>query len=263
MRPIDMLISVWHIFTAIADIGLLSFILYKIYKMLKRTNAMQIIRAAVVVLGVYALAFLFRLNTILYLLQILAPGIIVGFAIVFQPEIRKICLRLGQNRWFKIGKRSRDTALDAILTAADILSKKKCGMLIVFPRHTNLSDIIQSGTKLDANITSELLVMIYSTETPYHDGAGIVMGKKLAAAGCFLPLSEQYDIKKTFGTRHRAALGLSEVSDAVVLVVSEETSAISLAYGGELHYDMSLDDIRKVLERLLWISGNSEIEVAQ
>lgn len=262
MRPIDILLSVWRILTAIADIGLLAFIFYKLYKMLKRTNAIQIIRAVVVVLGVYALAFFFRLNTIMYLLELLTPGIIVGFAIVFQPEIRKICLRIGQNKWFKIGKRSRDTALDAVLTAADILSKKKCGMLIVFPRHTNLADIEQSGTRLDANVTSELLVMIYSTETPYHDGAGIVMGNKLTSAGCFLPLSEQYDIKKTFGTRHRAALGLSEVSDAVVLIVSEETSAISLAYGGELHYDMQLDDIRKVLERLLEISGNSESEGA-
>ena len=120
-------------------------------------------------------------------------------------------------------------------------------------RHTKLDDLIQSGTKLNADLSSSLLVTIFGMDTPLHDGACLIQGGKVIAAGCFLPLSEQYDIKKTFGTRHRAALGLSEVSDAVVLVVSEESGALSLAYDSKLHYDLSVKDLTKILENLLEI----------
>ena len=138
-----------------------------------------------------------------------------------------------------------------------MLSKQKRGMLAVFMRHTKMDDILQSGTKLNADLSSSLLVTIFGMDTPLHDGACFIQGGKLIAAGCFLPLSEQYDIKKTFGTRHRAALGLSEISDAVVLVVSEETGAMSLAYDSKLHYDLSATEITKILENLLEITPES------
>jgi diadenylate cyclase len=144
------------------------------------------------------------------------------------------------------------------LIAAEILSKQKRGMLVVFMRHTKLDNIMETGTRVNADLSSNLLVTIFGHDTPFHDGACVIQGGKLLAAGCFLPLSEQYDIKKTFGTRHRAALGQSETSDAVVLVVSEENGAISLAYNSQLHYDLSMEQVTQILETQLDITPDEQ-----
>ena len=181
------------------------------------------------------------------------PALLVGFVLVFQPEIRKILLKLGQAEWFNSRKKtlySSDT-IQNVLLAADTLSKQKRGMLVVFLRKTKLENISDTGEKLDAKISASLLVTIFVFDTPLHDGACVIQDDRVVAAGCFLPLSEQYDIKKTYGTRHRAALGTSEVSDSVVLVVSEETGAISLAYDSVLHYDLSMSQLTTDLTRLL------------
>ena len=140
-----------------------------------------------------------------------------------------------------------------------MLSKQKRGMLAVFMRNTQLENYIQTGTKLNADLSSTLLITIFGKDTSLHDGACFIKGGKLVAAGCFLPVSENYTIKKTYGTRHRAALGLSEVSDAVVLVVSEESGALSLAYDSKLNYDLSSDEIRKILENLLEITSEQKV----
>lgn len=214
----------------ILDIAVLSFIIYKIYDFMTKSNSIQILKAAIIVLLAYLLASIFKLDTILGLLRLIAPALIIAFAVIFQPEMRKLFLKIGQNRWFVYGSRSKDTYIDSVVTAAEMLSSQKRGMLVVFLRHTKLDDLLLSGTMLNADLTSGLLVTIFGHDTPFHDGACVVQGGKLLSAGVFLPLSEDYNIKKTFGTRHRAALGLSEVSDAVVLIVSEENGAISLAY---------------------------------
>ena len=138
------------------------------------------------------------------------------------------------------------------------MSLQKRGMLVVFVRHTKMDDLMVSGTNLNADLTSPLLGTIFGWDSPLHDGACFIQGGKLIAAGCFLPLSERYDIKKTFGTRHRAALGLSEQTDAVILIVSEETGAISLAYESNLYYDLTIPEITKVLENLLDITPNTQ-----
>ena len=257
LKSTESLFSFYNILRPIIDVGILAFILYKAYRILVKTNGIQIIKAAVIVLLSYALAILLNLDTLLWLLNLAAPVLIVGFAIVFQPEIRKLFLRLGQNQWFAFGSRSKHTYVDSVLIAADMLSKQKRGMLAVFLRHTKLDDVMQTGTRLNADLTSSLLVTIFGMDTPLHDGACFIQGGKLLSAGCFLPLSEQYDIKKTFGTRHRAALGLSEVSDAAILVVSEETGAISLAYDSKLHYDLSINELTKILENLLEITPDA------
>ncbi len=257
MKSIDSIATVYNYIRPILDIGFLAFILYKAYELIVKTNSIQILKAAVIVAVAYVLAVLLKLETLMWIFQTIAPVLLIALAIVFQPEVRKMFLRLGQNQWFAFGKRSKHTYVDSVLIAAEMLSKQKRGMLAVFLRHTKLDDIIQSGTKLDADLSSSLLVTIFGMDTPLHDGACLIQGGKIVAAGCFLPLSEQYDIKKTFGTRHRAALGLSEVSDAVVLVVSEETGAISLAYDSKLHYDLSVKDITKILENLLEITPDA------
>ncbi len=247
-----------NIIRPIADVLIMTFLLYKAYQIIVKTNAMQIIKAAVVVAFFYAFAVIFKLSTLLWILAKIAPGLAIGFAIIFQPELRKVFLKIGQNDWFSFGNRSRHTYVDAVLIAAETLSKMKKGMLVVFSRHTRLGDIIDTGTKINADISSALLVTIFGHETPLHDAACIVQNGKIIAAGCFLPLSEQYDIKKTFGTRHRAALGLCEQTDAVVLVVSEESGAISLAYDSKLHYDLKIDQITKILTDLLEISSDQK-----
>ena len=228
--------------------------LYKAYEIIVKTNSIQLIKSAVIVAVAYLVAYLLRLQTLLWIFNIILPVLFVSFAIIFQPEIRKLFLKLGQSQWFAFGNRSKHSYVDSVLIAADMLSKQKRGMLAVFLRHTKHEDIIQTGTKLNADLSSSLLVTIFGMDTPLHDGACFIQGGKLVSAGCFLPLSEQYDIKKTFGTRHRAALGLSEISDAVVLVVSEESGALSLAYDSKLHYDLSVKEITKILENLLEIT---------
>lgn len=257
MKSAESLINIYNILRPIIDIGVLTFLFYKAYTIVVKTNGIQIIKAGIVVAIAYASAILLNLQTVVWIFNAIAPVLLVAFAIVFQPELRKMFLKLGQSQWFAFGSRSKHTYVDSVLIAAEMLSKQKRGMLAVFVRHTKMEDILQSGTKLNADLSSSLLVTIFGMDTPLHDGACFIQGGKLLAAGCFLPLSEQYDIKKTFGTRHRAALGLSEISDAVVLIVSEETGAISLAYDSKLHYDLSSTEITKILENLLEITPES------
>ncbi|GMO46916.1 MAG: diadenylate cyclase CdaA [Treponemataceae bacterium] len=253
MGAFDNLSRIFYAVRPVIDVGVLAFMLYKAYGLIVKTNGMQIIRAAVVVALAYGLAALLRLSTLLWILQTLAPGLLIGFAIVFQPELRKLFLKLGQGSWFSITNRSKHSFIDSVLLAADMLSNQKRGMLTVFARRTGLKDIMDTGTRLNADITSSLLVTIFGHDTPLHDGAVIIADGKIAAAGCFLPLSEQRDIRKTFGTRHRAALGVCEETDAVVLVVSEETGAISLAYDSQLFYDLTTEQLTKTLETQLEI----------
>ncbi|MDR0640866.1 MAG: diadenylate cyclase CdaA [Treponema sp.] len=235
----------------VLDVGILAFLLYKAFDFLARTQAIQLVKGAGFLTLVYGVAFLFRLTTLQWLLQTLAPGILVGIAIVFQPELRKIIMRLGQGDIFRPDTKPRIGQLDAVITAAEILSQERRGALIVFSRKINIRNIIDTGTRMNADISSPLIVAVFEFDGPLHDGAMIVQGGRIAAAGCFLPLSEQQGIRKSFGTRHRAALGMSEESDAVILVVSEETGAISLAFDSKIYYDLSTLEITRRLRNLL------------
>lgn len=258
MLAVQTLLKIYSYISPVIDIAIIAFILYKAYELIIKTNAVQILRAAIIIALFYFGAFILKLDTLLWILNIISPGLLVCFVIVFHPELRKVILKLGQKQWFTFGKRSKHTHVDAVLIAADQLSKMKRGMLAVFVRQTKLDDIIGTGTGIDATLSSALLYTIFSHDTPLHDAACILENGRIVAAGCFLPLSEQYDIKKTFGTRHRAALGLAEQTDAVVLVVSEETGAISLAYDSKLHYDLSITELTKTLEELLDITSDSQ-----
>lgn len=258
MVGIERLLHIYDYIRPFLDILILAYLLYKIYDFMSKTNSVQIIKAVIIIAVAYGIAVLLNLQTLLWLLNIIAPTLVIALAVIFQPEIRKLFLRIGQNGWFAFGTRSKHTYVDAVLIAAEMLSKQRRGMLAVFIRHTKMDNIIQTGTRLNADLSSSLLLTIFGKDTSLHDGACIIQGGKLLAAGCFLPLSEDYNIKKTFGTRHRAALGLSEQSDAVVLVVSEETGALSLAYDSKLNYDLTSNEIRKILENLLDITPENK-----
>ena len=256
---VERFLHIYDYIRPVLDVVVLTFLLYKAYDFIVKTNGLQMLKALVILAIAYAIAFFLDLQTVLWILKMMAPARVVAFALVFQPEIRKLFLRIGQNGWFAFGKRSKHTYVDAVLIAAEILSNQRRGMLAVFMRQTQMENIIQTGTRLNADLSSSLLLTIFGKDTSLHDGACFIQGNKLIAAGCFLPTSDNYTIKKTFGTRHRAALGLSEVTDAVVLVVSEETGALSLAYDSKLNYDLSLSEVRKVLENLLDITPEERV----
>lgn len=231
--------------------AILAFLLYKAYGLLVKTQAMQLVKGAGLLVLVYGAAFLLKLATLQWILTMLGPGLFIAIAIVFQPELRKIFISLGQGDLFRPGSRPQIGQLEAVVTAAELLSRKRRGALVVFPRKVNIKNIVDTGTKIYGEISSSLIIAVFEFDGPLHDGAMVIQHDRIAAAGCYLPLSEQQDIRKSFGTRHRASLGMSEQSDAVVLVVSEETGALSLAYDAKLYYDLSPMEVTGKLKALL------------
>ena len=254
------LLSFYDLLRPVLDVALLAFLLYKGYELLERTQALPLVKGAGFLVLVYGIAFFLNLTTLRWVLTIIAPGLFIAIAIVFQPELRKIIMRLGQGEFFRPDTKPRIGQLDAVVTAAELLSQQKRGMLVVFPRKINLKNINETGTRINAEISSSLIVAIFEFDGPLHDGAMVIQNGKIAAAGCFLPLSERQDIRKNFGTRHRASLGMAEQSDAVILVVSEETGAISLAYDAKLYYDLSTNDVTRKLMELLDKGSRKEAE---
>jgi diadenylate cyclase len=254
----------YDVFRIMLDVAILSFLIYKAYEILVKTQAVQIIRGAGLLAGLYGLSEILRLATLQWILKTLGPSLVVMIAVVFQPELRKIFLRLGQADFFRLGNSPGQNAVhtEAVIAAAEILSRKKRGALIVFPRRVKLQNILDTGTLIRAEISSTLIVTVFEFDGPLHDGAMLIQNGKIEAAGCFLPLSEQQDIRKSFGTRHRAALGMSEQSDAVILVISEETGAISLAYDTKLYYDLSPIEAQRKLKDLLnkGVGGKKELK---
>ncbi|MCL2804593.1 MAG: diadenylate cyclase CdaA [Treponema sp.] len=252
--------SIYDYIRPVLDVALLAFILYKAYELLEKTQALPLVKGAGFLALVYGIAYLFNLTTLKWVLTMIAPGLFIAIAIVFQPELRKIIMRLGQTEFFRPSVIAQIGKLDAVITAAELLSQRRRGMIVVFPRKINLKHIIDTGTKINAEISSSLIVAIYEYDGPLHDGAMVIHGGKIAAAGCFLPLSERQDIRKNFGTRHRASLGMAEQSDAVTLIVSEETGAISLAYDAKLYYDLSSAEVTRKLMELLDKGSRKEAE---
>jgi diadenylate cyclase len=255
------ILAIYDLIRPALDVALLAFIVYKGYELLEKTQALPLVKGAGFLALIYGIAYLLNLTTLRWVLTIIAPGLFIAVAIVFQPELRKIFMRLGQGEFFRPNATVHIGKLDAVITAAELLAEQKRGMLVVFPRKINVKNIVDTGTKINAEISSSLIVAVFQFDGPLHDGAMVVHGGKIAAAGCFLPLSERQDIRKNFGTRHRAALGMAEQSDAVVLVVSEERGSISLAYDAKLYYDMSPTEVTRKLMELLDKGSRKEAPV--
>ncbi len=241
------------------DVVVLAFLIYQVYRMLLQNNALPAIKGVVAAAALYALAYVLKLDTMLWILNKFASAIIIIVAIIFQSEIRNFFVKVGQSRFFKGRQRTIGTEVESVVSAAEILSSMKRGALVVFARQTGLKNIIDTGTILNADISSSLIVTIFGKDTALHDGAVVISGKKIVSAGCFLPLSEQKGIRQSFGTRHRAALGMAETTDAVVLIVSEETGAISLAYSSNLYYDLKHDELISTLNNLV-VQGHTQSE---
>lgn len=253
MESLLQLPIIGEIILPLIDIAAVAYLLYKIYTTIAQTNAVGIVKVMVYLACVYLLARLFQLQTLSWILERSATVLLIVLAIIYQPELRRAFTRLwsGNRGFFRFGSQTTSEQIDTIINALDVLSTKRRGALIVFPRKLGVRGVLDSGTKLNADLSSALILTIFDHDTPLHDGAVIVQGKKIVYAGCFLPLSEQADIRKSFGARHRAALGMAEDTDAVVLAVSEETGALSLAYNANLYYDLFPETVKRMLIALM------------
>ena len=240
----------------IVDILVVAFLIYKVIMMVRSTSAARIAKSVLIILilaGVTQLLNMYLLNYILD--KILEIGL-VALIVVFQPELRRMLERFG-GRFFtnlieilsvKEEQREIDRVIEQTVQACEIMAKERTGVLIVFERSIPLLEYQKSGTVVDACVSSELLRNLFFTKASLHDGAVIIRNDRIAAAGCVLPLTENHNISSDLGTRHRAGIGISEVSDAVVVIVSEETGTISVAIGGMLKRQLSPEILQKMLE---------------
>jgi diadenylate cyclase len=233
--------TVWSVLATIADILILTFVFYKLLMLIRGTRAVQLIRGIIVIIIVVVLSDLLGLHTIGWILDKLWAGIIVALAVIFQPELRRALEQIGRGQFFSFGNVGKELAasdmlrvIDEITGALVACAKTKTGVLLVIERETGLNDYIETGIAVDALVTEQFLTNIFVKNTPLHDGAAIIRGDRVLAAACFLPLTDNPYISLDLGTRHRAAIGISEVSDALVLIVSEETGIISCSRDGKL-----------------------------
>lgn len=221
------------------DIALVSITVYYILHWLKGSRSFQLLKGVFLLVGLFSLSKVLGLTTIEWLLQKMAAIILILLIVVFQPELRRGLERLGRNvfRWSMLwGPRTKDMAIITRLTkAVEILSEKKTGALIIVEQNTGLSEYTELGVAIDAQISAELLLAIFHTQSPLHDGAVIIQNERITAASCLLPISDVNFVNQKLGTRHRAAIGISEISDALVIVVSEETGGIAIAENGILN----------------------------
>lgn len=235
----------------LVDILIVTYFLYRLYQMLKNTRAASLVKGLLVLLLAALASKSLHLHVINWLLEKSMTVVLVALPVVFQPELRRALEQIGRGRLFRktvvLDEEEVEHMLSALVTAVMAMSRNRIGALIVLERETGLDDYIETGTQIDALISHEMFLNIFIPNTPLHDGAVIIRANRIKAAGCLLPLTEARNLSKELGTRHRAAIGLSEQTDALVLVVSEETGTISLARGGILQRYLTAEDIKDLL----------------
>ncbi len=237
------------------DIFIVAYLIYKIIFWIKETRAWTLLKGILVIFIFYIFASVLKLNTITWILTNTISVGIIAIIVVFQPELRRALEQLGKGKMFELFAKDNDNndekatakTIDEILKAADKMGSVKTGALILIEKDVPLGELERTGIPIDAVVTSQLLINIFEKDTPLHDGAVIIRNNRVAAATCFLPLTESNDISMELGTRHRAAIGASEVSDAYVIVVSEETGYISMAKDGVLYRNISTETLRGML----------------
>ena len=228
----------------IFDIIVVAAILYKFYQMIQDTRAITLVKGLMVIAALTIICGQLNLHVMTWLLQKSSDWLLIALPILFQPELRRALEHLGQGKFIKdsvalLDKKEADAVVGEIVKTAKKLSQTKTGALMVIEREMKLNDISVTGIQIDGIISSEFLLNVFIVNTPLHDGAAIIRGNRLISAACVLPLTENHELSTELGTRHRAAIGLSEQCDALIVVVSEETGTISVAEGGRLmrHFD--------------------------
>ena len=245
------------------DIILVAIIVYYCIKFARDTRTGHLIRGVILILVLYQLAILMNLSALTYILKNTIQLSFVAIIIVFQPELRAGLERIGRVKFSTIRNLQTiskgdynsmtNTMIDSVCESCRILSERRIGALMVFELSVKLGDILDTGIGVDASITPQTVITIFFPNTPLHDGAVIIRDNKIASAGCLLPLSKNLEISKELGTRHRAAVGITETSDALAVVVSEETGKISYALDGKIHIGISEDQLRNLLKDKLLI----------
>lgn len=243
------------------DITLVWYVLYKLIMMIRGTKAIQLLKGIVIVLAVRMASIVLDLQTLQWLTY---QAILWGFLVIiilFQPELRRALEQLGRGSLFSRSAKSEEEKLEqilhAVIQACNYMAKRRIGALISFERETGIDDYAETGIPIDGELTHELLTNIFTPNTPLHDGAVIISGEKIVAAACYLPLSESPFISKELGTRHRAAIGISEVTDALTITVSEETGGISCTKNGEIHRDLDQEELKKLLTSNLSVNNKA------
>lgn len=228
------------------DILIVAYIIYKLIQLVRGTRAVQLLKGIFVLVITWGLSTWFNLYTLKWLMNQMFTFGVVSVLIIFQPELRRALEQLGRGKLFSRSSMPDEEvsrSINELIKAVNYLAKRKIGALIVFERDTGLNEYTESGIKMESRMSSELLINIFIPNTPLHDGAVIIRGGQIAAAACYLPLSENPFISKELGTRHRAAIGVSEVTDAISVVVSEETGQVSLAINGLVVRDIKEESL--------------------
>ncbi|MGX4598182.1 MULTISPECIES: diadenylate cyclase CdaA [Clostridia] len=238
----------------IVDILIVAYLFYKIFMFIKDTRAEQVFKGILLLLVATQLSDTFKLHTLYWILVNALDFGVIAALIIFQPELRAGLEHIGRAKFNIFGKNGTNTpeetlnkTIEEIVEALYSLSRQKIGALIIMERQTKIGEIINTGTSIDGEVSRQLLINIFIPNTPLHDGAVVIRGSQVKAAACFLPLTESKDLSKDLGTRHRAAVGVSEVSDCISLVVSEETGDVSIAKAGKLYRNISKDRMTNIL----------------
>lgn len=255
-------ISVW----SIVDILVVSYIFYKGYMLIKETRAEQLLKGILLIVALIPISYLLKLDMLYFILNKTLTIGVLSVVIIFQPEIRRALEHLGRSAFDENHNisdvRQREVVVDEIVTAVENLADTKTGALIAIEQGTGLGEVLASGTIIDAVVSSALLENIFVVNTPLHDGATIIREDRIYASGCVLPLTNNNSINKKLGTRHRAGIGLSENSDALVIIVSEETGVISLAIGGRLTRNYDKEKLKKTLLSIMKSKDNKKVKSA-
>jgi diadenylate cyclase len=224
-----------HWWVDVLDIVILAFIIYQLLQLIRGTHAAQVVLGGAVLAALFWASQWLDLQAVNWLIRTFLPYAVFGILVIFQPEIRKVLAHLGKRPLGGVfGSPRTEEILDEIVLATTTLSKKKIGAILVLEREMGLKSYIETGIGLDAHLTYDLLINIFTPGTPLHDGAVVVQGNRIAAAACFLPLTINPELSRTLGSRHRAAIGITEDTDAVAVVVSEETGTVSMVEGGRI-----------------------------
>ena len=246
----------------VVDVLIVSLLIYEALKLIRGTRAVQMATGMVLVLLLFYVSQLFPLQTVSWLIRNILAYVVFAAIVLFQTDIRRALSHLGSAPFFRYFGRAERAAetIEEVITAAGLLSKRKVGALIVIEREIGLRNYSESGIPIDAEVSYDLLTTIFQPSTPMHDGAVIIQEERIAAASCFLPLTVRPGLDRDLGTRHRAAIGLTEESDALAVVVSEERGEISLAARGTLHRNLTSDDLRTRLQAAMlsrrWVAGD-------
>lgn len=255
-------LSTLKIVTSILDLLIVWYVLYLLITVFKGTKAIQLLKGILVIVIGQQISMILNLTATSKLFDIVIQWGVLALIVIFQPEIRRALEQLGRGSFLKrytsnTYSKDEEKLIQSVSKAVQYMAKRRIGALIVFEKETGLQDYIETGIAMDSNISQELLINVFIPNTPLHDGAMIIQGTKIAAAASYLPLSDSAKISKSLGTRHRAAVGISEVSDAFTVIVSEETGDISVTFDGKLRRDIS----NEIFEELLaehWFGTRSQ-----